>query len=859
MNNIIATKVILPMTKFKKNSQFINKKIPAKNGPKYVIHDGPPYCSGQLHLGHALNKIIKDITLRYRLLRGNNVYMRPGFDTHGLPVELRARTKASLPIDIRHEACLYAMSSLKTQLLQFQSWNIIADWDNPYKTMDNSYVVKQLQIFHQLYKSGLVYREYKPVYWSPANKTALAEAEIEYNLITSKSIFCKLKIRDKLFLLVWTTTPYTVPSNNAVCVSPDIKYVICQFDDESYITAQSFVHRLAEIKNNTNYTLLDIRTEDLLNMKYTHPFYNTRHPILIGSHVSDSQTGLVHIAGGHGADDYVICKAHDIKITCFIDEDGLFDKSCNIPALEGLYALTQGTDRVIELLKASNLLLHTEPYSHSYPVDWRKKQPIVTRATLQWFCNVNLLKQDALDSVNSVSFIPPHSKSKLIDSITSRSEWCISRQRFWGVPILMMYDLRDNKPFMNTDLFEHIIGIIKELGPNAWFTMPLSEFLPSELKYMAPYLTKEDDTMDVWFDSGISWHILDKQADCYIEGTDQHRGWFQSSMLLSVAINKQSPTKQIITHGFVLDEQKRKMSKSVGNVIDPKSVIHGTKSNKALGVDGLRLWCASTQFTKDVQIGPRIIESTAKDLKKWRIAIKYMLGNLNDKLRYTEDYNDTSQIDKWILAEMASTHKAILSHYSGFEYHAVVHSINHFINMKLSAVYFETIKDRLYCDSIDSRRRMSSIFTLEVLLINILKWIAPITPSLAEEAYNHLNHTDSIFSLEYDILNRFDNQQLLTEFSLLLSTKSTVNRLLDAAIKSNFISNPLDAIVVLDCKDHAFNLELADLFGVSSVQFNPSRSEISILKSNKFKCIRCWRSLAPSNNSVCSRCSLVNQ
>ena len=843
-------KVLLPSTKFKNKSQYLQKTIPIKDGPLYVIHDGPPYASGILHIGHALNKIIKDITLRYRLLRGNRVYMRPGFDTHGLPVELKARTKAKTPIDIRHEARQYANSCVKQQIQQFQSWNILADWSNPYRTMDTAYVVKQLHIFNSLFRKGLVYRDFKPVYWSPANQTALAEAEIEYSNITSKSIYCRFKVKECLSLLIWTTTPYTIPANMAVCINKNIEYVVCQFKIESFIISATFVDKLKSLVSDEFIAVTPISAIELLSMTYKHPLYSSTHSIIHGDHVSDSQTGLVHTAPGHGNDDFLICKQHNIPVHCPVDERGLFDASVNIPKLVGLAALDDGTDAVIDLLTKAHLLLKQEPFTHQYPVDWRKKQPVITRAALQWFCTVDQLKDRAANAINGIQFTPIHGKDKLLTSIMSRSEWCISRQRFWGVFIPMLYDLRTNKPYMTDALFQHIVDTIKQHGPDAWFTLPTSEFLPPELKYMLPHLIKEDDTMDVWFDSGVSWHILDGQADCYIEGTDQHRGWFQSSLLTSVAVNNKSPTKQIITHGFVLDEKGRKMSKSIGNVIDPKHVI------QQLGVDGLRLWCANCHFTKDVQIGKRSLEQTGKELKKWRIAIKYLLGNLNDQVTNKSEYHDLTDIDRWLLAELVQAQKMILGHYSKFEYHLGVQAINLFISLKLSSIYFETVKDRLYCDDASSRRRKSALFTMEIVLLTFLKWIAPITPQLAEESYAVIGNTGSVFEMDYELLDRFENEEITNEFVQVQSMRQQVNRLLDAAVKSEFIGSPMDGYVVLPMNKYAFDDDLCDLFGVSKVVKSQTATEISIIRATGIKCGRCWKRICTQGDVVCTRCAV---
>ncbi len=832
-------KVRLPLTKLKNSQSFIDKPIPSKTGASFVIHDGPPYCSGNLHIGHALNKILKDITLRYRLLRGNNVYMRPGFDTHGLPVELKARNASAEPSKIRVEARKYATQCLKKQVSQFQSWNLLGDWNNPYKTMDTNYVINQLQIFYSLYKKGLIYRDYKPVYWSPINKTALAEAEIEYKEITSTSLYCRFKIKDSMYFIIWTTTPFSLPGNLAVAINAEIKYVVCKSNNVLYVCSQSFVPKLTSILGTIDSTE-PIEAKELLKMTYKHPILNKTLPVLNASHVQDSQTGIVHTAPGHGLEDFEVCKENGIKPYCPINESGCFDES--IPELKGLFAL-DSADAIQKLMKDSVMLV--EPYKHQYPVDWRKGQPVIMRAALQFFCSVDKLKPDAIQAVESINFIPSHGKDKLLQSITSRSEWCISRQRFWGVGIPMMY--LNGNPFMNDALFKHIISTIKQNGPDAWFTLPIKEFLPTELKYMSESLTIEDDTMDVWFDSGISWHLLSKPSDCVIEGNDQHRGWFQSSILTSIAMGKQAPTKQIITHGFVLDEKGRKMSKSIGNVVDPAKVIQN------IGVDGLRLWVASTQFTKDVQIGNRTMDQIKRDLKKWRVIIKYLLGNLQDTLSHKPHHNDLAPMDKWLLAELAATHKVIMSHYSKYEYYLVVQSIHFFCFSKLSSPYIETIKDRLYCDSLESKRRQSAIYTLEVVLLTFLKWIAPIAPGLAEEAYHTLGQDQSVFELDYDKMDRFEDHSIVQEFTEIIQLRTTVNRLLNNAITSGFIASNMDAYVVLPLANHKFVDDLSDLLGVSKVIMQDCK-DISVMKATKHKCLRCWKKICDQADTVCSRC-----
>jgi isoleucyl-tRNA synthetase len=791
------------------------------NRPKentFVLHDGPPYANGSLHIGHALNKILKDIICRYQLSQGKRVNYIPGWDCHGLPIEVKALQALKIhhddisAVEVRKAARKLATKTVEEQKQGFREWGVMGDWDNAYKTMDKGFEMRQLKVFKEMVERGLVERRRKPVYWSPSSGTALAEAELEYDEnYKSTAAFIrypiakaseKLRVKlgltnttghnDGVGLLIWTTTPWTLPSNEAIAVNKDLEYLLVGLDsspNSRFIVAQSRLEYLQFVFGEDKITVL---SEPFLGSDIAGTSY---HNILRGgSSLSDYQSsvivadfvssaagsGLVHLAPGHGMDDYNVCSKLGLPITAPIDDQGKFTADAFPPAskeLQGKLVLTEGSEAVLNILhrleqrddRDMKYVLHVHTITHKYPIDWRTKQPVIIRATEQWFADVVDLQDRALEAMAPVRFIPETGRSRLESFVKGRSQWCISRQRAWGVPIPALYlvDTEPREAVMNTATIDHIMKVIEERGTDAWWTD--AEDDPA---WVPPGLTgtyvRGRDTMDVWFDSGTSWTLLEDRgsgqpvADVYLEGSDQHRGWFQSSLLTNVATQEggstpHAPFKTLITHGFTLDQNGRKMSKSLGNVISPSQITDGSllppvkrKKQKgkptsaeptfdAFGPDALRLWAASSDYTSDIVIGTPVLQSVHQSLHKFRVTFKWLLGALashdpQGNLATFQERSPYTYIDTLAIQQLGAVSESVRAHYANYEFHKGIATLNKYVNADLSAFYFETVKDRLYTGSVVER------VTAERVLFHIFKemlnMLGPITPLMVEEVWD---------------------------------------------------------------------------------------------------------------------------
>ncbi|KAF9324407.1 hypothetical protein BGZ91_002964, partial [Linnemannia elongata] len=643
-------------------------------GELFVLHDGPPYANGHLHLGHALNKLIKDFVNRHKVMQGFQVDYRPGWDCHGLPIELKALAELKVtdrsnlsPTQVRAVAQATAQSAVDSQRQEFSSYAVMGDWTNGYKTMDKDFETRQLKVFYEMMNKGLIYRANKPVYWSPSSKTALAESELEYkDDHRSRSAWVAFFVdqpSDKLVSLlppgvslqavVWTTTPWTLPANRCVAVHPKMNYTLFKSSTATdpntvYLAATD---RMDEMKVRFTppkpkagatttgdaavefvfETLAQVSGQDLVGSRYQHPLTGeTSLPFIAADYVtSDSGSGLVHTAPGHGMDDFKACFPLGIEAFCPVDGNGVFTAEAG-PELEGLSVQTDGTVKVLEMLVTRNILIQEQVYVHKYPYDWRTKKPVILRATSQWFANVGTIKEDALKAIENVRIVPEGARRRLEGFVLSRSEWCISRQRSWGVPIPVMYNVETDEPLLTRESVQHVIDLVKEHGADVWWSLSTEELLAPEYRNDGNTYRRGTDTMDVWFDSGTSWTMIEEKmprphlpfvADVYCEGSDQHRGWFQSSLLTSVALTGKAPFGTLITHGFLLDAKGFKQSKSLGNTVDPAVVINGGKNlvkEPAYGTDVLRLWAASSEYTKDIAIGSTILQQVAEGMRKFR-------------------------------------------------------------------------------------------------------------------------------------------------------------------------------------------------------------------------------------------------
>ncbi|XP_071376205.1 isoleucine--tRNA ligase, mitochondrial isoform X2 [Centroberyx affinis] len=737
---------------------------------EFCLHDGPPYANGDPHVGHALNKILKDIRNRFEMLRGRQVHYVPGWDCHGLPIELKALgdlgTSGLSPLQIRQKAREFAEGAIARQRAAFQRWGVMADWDQCYYTFDGAYEAAQLKVFQEMHSKGLIYQDYKPVFWSPSSRTALAEAELEYNpQHVSKAIYATFPLvtlppklaseadLGSVSVLVWTTQPWTIPANQAVCYMPNAQYSVVKRADNSQLLLMA-TERTASLAALLGTELESVGTftgSQLEGGMCKHPTVLDKEvPLLPANHVTMTKgTGLVHTAPAHGMEDYSVASQFKLSVECMVDGEGKFTELAG-PELQNLSVMGEGADKVISMLKACGALVKEEQCVHSYPYDWRTKQPVVIRPSKQWFINTASLKDKAKEVLQKVRVLPESARGSLLVMLDRRTYWCISRQRSWGVPIPVFYHKDTGDALINKHTVSHIANLFKEKGSDCWWELPMETLLPPEVlkKSKAGPVTdyvRGEDVLDIWFDSGASWAAVleesDSRADVYVEGKDQIGGWFQSSLLTSVAARNKAPYKALVVHGFAVSEKGEKMSKSLGNVVDPDTVINGGKdpSTPAYGADVLRWWVAESNVFSEVQIGPTVLSSARDSISKLRNTLKFLLGNLHgfDPRTQAVDPKEMHYIDQYMLHLLREYSIKVTDAYSEFDSSRAIRALQAFIARDLSSFYFSIIKDRLYCDPEDSLGRRSCQTVLEEILDGLARSIAPILPHLAEEVYLH--------------------------------------------------------------------------------------------------------------------------
>ena len=722
----------------------------------FTLHDGPPYANGEPHIGHALNKVLKDIINRYKLMRGYKLFYRPGWDCHGLPIELKACQdvgfKNSSPLEIRVKAAEFARATLQLQKEAFKRWGCLGDWDNPYITMDPEYEANQIGVFYRMFKKGCIYRGFKPVYWSPSSCTALAEAELEYYDHTSHAVYVLFPITNlpsveskecSAYALVWTTTPWTLVANRAICYNSEHQYSLIRSKDKHgtsglLLVGSACLQHLSNMLGDFQ-VVSTFPGSSLEGAEYSYSLEcgRKRMPFLPGSHVTGSEgTGLVHTAPAHGLEDYTIGVQYGLDLQCNVDEDGKYTSQAGL-GLENLFVLSEGNEAVISKFDDKGLLFQEHRYTHRYPYDWRTKKPVILRSTEQWFADVSTLKEEVKALLDGVTMHPSSAVKVLLSNLNSRDDWCISRQRSWGVPIPVFYHKESGDVLLTDETLTHIEGLIREQGSDCWWKLSISELLPPSMRPQAQYYNKGLDTMDVWFDSGSSWATVlresGKVADMYLEGKDQHRGWFQSSLLTSIAAQGKAPYREVVTHGFVLDGNGVKMSKSLGNVISPDEII-----NK-LGADSMRMWVISSDFTTDATLSEESLKQTNDLLLKVRNTCRFMLGNLSDfdPAKHMVPYPQLFCLDRFILHVLYDYCTRATQAYESLHFTQLHQLLLDVTPDYLSSFYFDAIKDRLYCDHPNSATRRSAQSTLYHLLQYLNKSIAPITPHLAEEIAQH--------------------------------------------------------------------------------------------------------------------------
>ena len=898
----------------------------------FTLHDGPPYANGDLHCGHALNKILKDFINKYQLMKGKKAKYVPGWDTHGLPVELKVLQTLSMKeralisaLDLRSKAANFAMEAVQAQREQFKRFGVWADWETPYLTLSPEYEAAQLDVFSKMVKEGNIYRGRKPVHWSPSSRTALAESELEYpEGHTSQSCYVALETIDNdailgedvtTHLAIWTTTPWTLPANRAVAVNKDLDYAIVEMNGategqpQRLVIASELLEKLEEKFGLSFRLVASVKGEQLEGLEYKHPFKaDLIQPVVIGGDyiTTESGTGLVHTAPGHGQEDFVVGLKYDLEVFSPVDESGTFTEAAG--QFSGMKVLSDGNKAVLDALEENGMLLKQEPYQHKYPYDWRTKKPIIFRATDQWFASIDRFREAALTAIQSVSWYPAGGINRITAMTKSRSDWCISRQRRWGLPIPAFYDLQTGEPLMTEQTIQHVRKIVAKHGSDAWWKLSIEELLPEEMAYLAPTLRKGEDTMDVWFDSGTSWaavlqedHQLQFPSDLYLEGSDQHRGWFQSSLLTSVATTGIAPYKQVLTHGFVLDDKGRKMSKSLGNVIDPRYVIQGGNNKKqepAYGADVLRLWVASVDYTADVMIGKGILKQTADVYKKIRGTLRFLLGNLYDfePSSHGLPIGSLPKVDRYILSKLHHLCQESDAAYAGFQFSRFYALVQRFVSADLSNFYLDIAKDRLYIQSTDSFSRRACQTVLHELMHGLVSYIAPVLPHLAEDVWKHLpyesNH-DSVFQAGWLRAKAEWKEELSEEesqsFDAILRLRELVTKALETARDGKFIGSSLEAKLLINVPDPSvFEAAFAEngvdelqySFIVSQAQWTDTSSAksatyctegqvdgvgdvvIGVEKADGLKCERCWNystsvGTFPDTPDLCHRCAPI--
>ena len=873
--------------------------------PKYVLHDGPPYANGDIHMGTALNKVLKDIIVKYKNMSGFQSPYVPGWDTHGLPTELKALKKIGVdkngvPVPKLREICReFAMGYVESQKEQFIRLGVTGDFKDPYITLKPEFEAEQVRVFGKMAEKGMIYRGMKPVYWCAECGTALAEAEIEYQEDPCTSIYVKFNVTDdkglftgmgldlsKVFFVIWTTTTWTIPGNLAISLNPEFDYTLVHLGDEYYVMAEELVPSVMKVAGIEDYeTVGHFKGADCEYMKTRHPLYDRVSLVIVGDHVTlDSGTGCVHTAPGFGADDFTVCQKYpEIPLIVPVDAEG------RQTAETGPYAgmkTAESNGPILEDLKACGAIFATEEITHQYPHCWRCKEPVMFRATEQWFCSVDSIKEDAVKAINDVEWIPQWGRDRITSMVRDRNDWCISRQRRWGVPIPVLYCEDCGEPVMNHESIEAIARMFAKEGSDAWYLHTPDYFLPEGFacpKCGGKAFKQEQDILDVWFDSGTTHFGVLKQrpdlawpADLYLEGADQYRGWFQSSLLTAVACGLPAPYKAVCTHGWVVDGEGKAMHKSAGNSIAPEEII------KQYGADILRLWVASSDYHADIRGSQEIFKQLADAYRKIRNTARFILGNLDgfnpDTGRVSPD--ELTELDKWAYGRFDAVLQEAKAGYEAFDFHVVYHAVLNFCSVDLSSVYLDIIKDRLYCETKGSVARRAAQTAIYDILSGITRLIAPILVFTSEEIWQHMPKSsalnmDSVF---YNDIPEVSGIQVAdpAHWELLLSVRADVQKAMELKRAAKVFGKSLEAKVTLHCDGDLYEAlkasesQLPDLLiasqvevakgGEGEVQGDTEGLSITAEKAEGGKCERCWKVLPEvgadaAYPALCPRCA----
>ena len=890
-----------PLTqKFWEDNKIYEKSINQRDKKnKFILHDGPPYLSSdKIHIGTALNKILKDIILKYKAQRGYYAPYVPGYDAHGLPIEnavvknIKGGREALTPGELRAKCREFALKNLKGQEENFKRLGVWGNWEKPYLTIAPDFEAEQIRVFGEMYKKGYIQKGLKPVYWCASCETALAEAEVEYADHTSTSIYVRFKFDDKdqekvyslineksekdLYVVIWTTTPWTIPSNLAVCLNARLEYTVFEYKNDRYIVATELLNTFLK---DVTWEETDIKTigtlkgAEIENLNVFHPLYNRLSRIILGDHVTlDAGTGCVHTAPGHGLEDWEVCQKYGIETLSPLDSKGIWRKSDKFedPDLEGV-PYYKGNEIVINKLEEKTALLAKQDITHSYPHCWRCKKPVIYRATDQWFVKVDMFKEQTLEAIRNVKWIPAAGETRITNMVENRSDWCISRQRAWGVPIPVFYCKDCGEVIVNDETINHVADLFEKESSDAWVNHTTEELMPKG--YKCPkcggvHFRKETDIMDVWFDSGCTHRAVvqkrseelgDLPVEMYLEGSDQHRGWFQSSLLTSVATTGKAPYKTVLTHGFVLDGEGRKMSKSLGNVVLPQEVI------KVYGTDVLRLWAASIDYRNDVKIGDTIIKQLVEIFKKTRNTARFLLGNLYDfdpKADYVE-YEDLKEIDKFALHKLNTLIANVTEAFDDYEFYRYFQYLQNFAAVDLSSFYLDIVKDRLYTSGKKSLSRRACQTVLYEIAQALTRILVPVMPHQAEDIWMNTPEAqkdglESILLSDWPtVKEEWHNEALEQEFTQILKVREIVTKAIEPLRAEKKIGSSLETAVYIVSDNsnllEKYEKELCNIFITSQAfvvsekpadvmnEYTEDGYSIYVTKAIGEKCERCWK------------------
>ncbi|SOC17884.1 isoleucyl-tRNA synthetase [Brochothrix thermosphacta] len=784
--------------------------------PTFILHDGPPYANGAIHTGHAMNKIIKDMIVRYKGMSGYSSPYVPGWDTHGLPIEQQlakkgVKRKEMSPVEFRELCEKYAREQIDIQRTGFKRLGVQAEWDNPYITLDPVFESNEIKVFGQMAEKGYIYRGKKPVYWSPSSESALAEAEIEYADVTSPSLYVAFNVKDGKGIVdndaefvIWTTTPWTLPANVAISVNPAFNYVEVAVADRKFIVAEGLLPPVSETLGWEETTVLKtFKGSELEYVTAQHPFYDRDSLLIVGDHVTlDAGSGCVHTAPGHGEDDYFASLSYKLEVISPVDGRGIYTDEA--PGFEGVY-YEKANPMIIELLEEKGRLLKLDYFSHSYPHDWRTKKPVIYRATPQWFASIDAFREEILEAIAGVDWVPAWGEQRLHNMVRDRGDWVISRQRAWGVPLPIFYG-ENGDPIITKETIAHLVPLFREHGSNVWFAREAKDLLPEGFTHPSSpngTFTKETDIMDVWFDSGSSHEgvlnerdYLSRPADLYFEGSDQYRGWFNSSITTGVAINGKSPYKQILSHGMVLDGKGRKMSKSIGNTVDPNKIMN------QMGADILRLWVSSSDYQADVRISDDILKQVADVYRKIRNTFRFLLGNTSDFNPTTDAvaYDKLSEADQYMLATYNRLARQIDEAYNKYEFSTVYRAVNNFVTTDLSNFYLDFAKDVVYIEAEESAARRSMQTVFYTIAKGLTQLLAPLLPHTADEIWSYLEFetAKSVHLTDFELVAETAEQtQLIEKWTRFMTLRDVVQKALEEARNEKLIGKSLMAKVTI--------------------------------------------------------------